>query len=81
MIFNFILVLYILFSLVFGYAMQENFKTTLAPHLVQYMRLTLRELGTPPDPKKAAIMVEHVPMILWVTGPDNYFWSSPFNSY
>jgi signal transduction histidine kinase len=66
----------VIFSFSFGKAMQRNFENVLAPHMVQYMRFTLRDIGTPPSLDRAEAIGKNLPLTLWIMGPDDLFWAS-----
>ncbi|HEY0722243.1 MAG TPA: HAMP domain-containing sensor histidine kinase [Gammaproteobacteria bacterium] len=58
-----------------GWAYRTHFKTTLQPHLIQYLDYIRTDIGTPPNLQRAAALSREVPLQIRIDGP-SVAWSS-----
>ena len=56
-------------SLAWGMALKYQWNSKIRPHLVQYVDYVNRDLGNPPDPRRADELVRQVPVNIYIKGP------------
>jgi signal transduction histidine kinase len=52
-----------------GVALKHQWNVKIRPHLVQYIDYVHRDLGSPPDPQRAAALARVVPVNIYIQGP------------
>ncbi len=56
-------------TFVWGVALKHQWNVKIRPHLVQYIDYVHRDLGSPPDPQRAAALARIVPVNIYIQGP------------
>ena len=58
-------------------ALHKGFETTLKPHLRQYVKYLLDDIGTPPNLERAKQLSQELPLPIQINGPDVNWTSRP----
>ena len=56
-------------TFVWGVALKHQWNVKIRPHLVQYIDYVHQDLGSPPDPQRAAALARIVPVNIYIQGP------------
>ena len=57
--------------------MSQQFRYSIRPHIVQYLDYARQDIGNPPNIERAQALAEHVPVRIYIRGPEVNWASSP----
>ena len=70
-----ILIVLLLIAL-FSRGLNSQWKRSIQPHLLQYVQYVQQDLGSPPDPIRAQLIAESLPVVIYIFNGDEFVFST-----